>query len=308
MAIHCHRLGERALGQQDVAARRPASQLRAGSGIAGIDETALRSGQRDRHAFSCVRHREGLEVHVGIEREWLTVPYVQYTDGEAGMEQPIAITFGQRAQELHDSRRAENHQRLLAHRLRRVLERVHEHGQLAPMVRMKMRYDDMADLIPGQSEFCEPVEGSGATVEQHAQIAAAHPMAGGRAAGGWCNRSCADGDEFHAHFPRKTIRLNSSKPGALSLARYTPGGNRCPSSARPSHMSRGSQMPVPPALARPYRPAERIAGKSGPGMKRRTGLPRRSRISNETTLVVATSNQRHVESRPAEGKGFGKLR
>jgi len=50
------------------------------------------------------------------------------------------------------------------------------------------------------------------------------------------------------------------------LARYTPPGNGCPSSARPSHISRGSQIPPPPPEEpRPYRPAGRIAGNPARG-------------------------------------------
>src|SRR6266849_8615269 len=100
--------------------------------------------------------------------------------------------------------------------------------------------------MPGQPELRKPVQRAGPTVEQNAEVAALDPMAGGGAAGRWCDSPGADGDEFHTHFPRKTIRLNTSKPGALSLARYTPAGNGCPSSARPSHINRGSQIPPPP--------------------------------------------------------------
>src|SRR5207253_5951112 len=99
----------------------------------------------------------------------------------------------------------------------------------------------------------EPMQRAGTAVEQDAEVTALDPVTGGGAAGRRCDRACADGNEFHIHFPRKTIRLNTSKPGALSLARYTPAGNGCPSSARPSHISRGSQIPPPPE-PRPSRP------------------------------------------------------
>src|SRR5207245_535779 len=94
----------------------------------------------------------------------------------------------------------------------------------------EVRHDDVRHLMPWQPELREPVQRARAAVEQDAQIPARHPMTGTGAAGGGCDRAGADGDEFHTHFPRKTIRLKTINPGALSLARYTPAGNGCPSS------------------------------------------------------------------------------
>src|SRR6185312_3716821 len=122
--------------------------------------------------------------------------------------------------------------------------------QLAPVVRMKMSQDHVRHLLPGQAELGEPMQSPRSAVEQHAQVPARDPVAGARAARVWCDSPGSDGDELHAHFPRKTMRLNANIPGALSLARYTPAGNVSPLSARPSHMSWGSHS-APPAGPRP---------------------------------------------------------
>ncbi len=246
MGVHRSRLGQRALRQQQVAAAGPAGQLGAGPGIAGVHETSLRRDQRERHALRRVRHRERLETDIGVQRERLAVAHVENADREAGIEQPVAVPLSQRAQQLHDAGRAEDHERLAARWLRRVLERVHEHRQLAPMVGMEVREDDVRHLMPRQPELRQPVQRARAAVEQHAQIAPRHPVTGACTTGRRCDCAGADGDEFHTHLPLKTILLNTSNPVALSLARYTPAGNGCPSSARPSHIRRGSQIPPPP--------------------------------------------------------------
>jgi len=87
---------------------------------------------------------------------------------------------------------------------------------------------------------------AGAAIEQDAEIAALDPVTGGGARADGATVPVPTVTSSILTFPRKTIRLNTSKPGALSLARYTPAGNGCPSSARPSHISRGSQMPPLP--------------------------------------------------------------
>src|SRR6185503_14355493 len=161
-----------------------------------------------------------------------------------------AVALGERAQQLHDPRRAEDHERLFACRLGGVLERVHQHRQLTPVVRMKMRQDHVRYLLPRQPELGEAMQRARSTVEHQSQIAARDPVTGTRATRVGCDGAGSDGDELHAHFPRKTMRLNSNIPGALSLARYTPAGNVSPLSARPSHMSLGSQT-APPGEPRP---------------------------------------------------------
>src|SRR5207249_479948 len=86
---------------------------------------------------------------------------------------------------LHDARGPENDEWLTARRLGRVLEGVHEHRQLTPVIRVEMGQDNVRHLMPGQPELGEPVQRARAAIEQHAQLAARHPVTGaGAAAGG----------------------------------------------------------------------------------------------------------------------------
>ena len=183
MVVHGHRLGERALREQQITPSRPARQLAAGPSVAGVDETALRCDERDGHALRGMRHRKSLETHIGVQRKWLTVAHVENADRESRIEQPTAVAFGQGAEQLHDPRRAEDDERFAARRVGRVLERVHEHRQLTPMVGVEVGQDDVRDLMPGQPELREPVQGAGPAVEQDPEVAALDPVTGCGAAG-----------------------------------------------------------------------------------------------------------------------------
>src|SRR3989441_5868131 len=132
VALDGHRLGERALREQQVAPCGPARQVGAWPRVAGVDEAAFGPGEADRDAFRCVRHAARLEAHVAVEREGLAVPDVQDADREAGVEQPLAVPLRQRLHEPDHTRRPQDDERLLARRHRRVLQRVHEHRQLGP--------------------------------------------------------------------------------------------------------------------------------------------------------------------------------
>src|SRR5206468_5582068 len=139
----------------------------------------------------------------GIQREWLAVSHVENADRESGVEQPLAVAFGKPAQQLHHARRPENDEWLSARRLGRVLEGVHEHRQLAPMIRVEMCEDDVRHLLPGEPELGEPVQRARTAVEQHTQLAARYPMTGADAAGRRRNSTGADGDEFHGSLSPK---------------------------------------------------------------------------------------------------------
>src|SRR5438034_743843 len=67
--------------------------------------------------------------------------------GPAG-EQPLAVPLRQRLHEPDHAGRAEDDERLLPRRHRRVLQRVHEHRQLGPVVRVEVGQDDVGDLGP----------------------------------------------------------------------------------------------------------------------------------------------------------------
>src|SRR3989442_6732678 len=121
VAVDRHRLRERALRQQQVAPCGPARQLGARPGIAGVDEAAFGPGEADRHALLGVRHAARLEAHVAVEREWFAVPDVEDADREAGVEQPRAVPLRQRLHEPDHAGRAEDDERLLPRRHRRVL-------------------------------------------------------------------------------------------------------------------------------------------------------------------------------------------
>src|SRR2546430_2066002 len=83
----------------------------------------------------------------------------------------------------HDPRRAEDDERFAAGRVGGVLERVHEHRQLPPRVGVEGGQDDVRDLMPGQPELREPVQGAGPAVEQDPEVAALDPVTGCGAAG-----------------------------------------------------------------------------------------------------------------------------
>jgi len=164
-----------------------------------------------------VRHGKRLETQVGAEREGVAVAHVEDADREARIQEPAAVPLGEGAQQLHDARWPENHEGLGPRRDRGVLERVHEHRQFTPVVGVEVRQHNVADLVPGEPEFGEPMQRARAAVEQHAHVAAGDPMAGAGAVGRGSDGAGADGDEVHDHFPRKTMRLKSTIPGALSL-------------------------------------------------------------------------------------------
>src|SRR2546428_3259886 len=121
VAVDRHRLRERALREQQVAPCGPARQIGAGSRVAGVDEAALGPGEADRDALRRVRHAAHLEAHVAVERERLAVPDVQDADREAGGEQPLPVPLRQRLHEPHHAGRAQDDERLLPRRHRRVL-------------------------------------------------------------------------------------------------------------------------------------------------------------------------------------------
>src|SRR3989449_4752293 len=198
VAVDRHRLRERALREQQVAPCGPARQLGARSRVAGVDETALRSGEADRDALRRVRYAAHLEAHVAVEREGLAVPHVQDADREAGVEQPLPVPLRQRLHEPHHAGRAQDDERLLPRRRRRGLQRGHQHRQLGPVVRVEMGQHDMGDLGPRQPELGQAVQRAGAAVEQDLEPGAAHPVAGRSAGRGGRDRAGADGDQFHA--------------------------------------------------------------------------------------------------------------
>src|SRR6266568_4552953 len=110
-------------------------------------------------------HGKRLEADVGVQRKWLAVSQVENADRKSRIEQPFAVAFGKRAQQLHDARGPENDEWLTARRLGRVLEGVHEHRQLTPVIRVEMGQDNVRYLMPGQPELGEPVRrAEGATV------------------------------------------------------------------------------------------------------------------------------------------------
>src|SRR2546422_4365778 len=198
VAVDRHRLRERALREQQVAPCGPARQLGARPRVAGVDEAAFGPGEADRDALRGVRHAARLEAHVAVEREWFAVPDVEDADREAGVEQPRAGPLRQRLHEPDHAGRAQDDERLLPRRHCRVLQRVHQHRQLGPVVRVEVGQHDVGDLGPRQLELGQAVQRAGAAVEQDLEPGAAHPVAGRRAGRGGRDRTGADGDQFHA--------------------------------------------------------------------------------------------------------------
>ncbi len=207
-------VGERALGEQQIAALRPRGELLAGARIAGVHHAPLRRGHRERDALGGVRRRVHLQHHVGRQRERLAGLHVEDPDRVARIEQPVAEPLGEPLEEPHGARGAQDDERLGA--LGGVAQREQERRQLAEVVRVEMGEGHVRHLLPRQAELREPVDGAGPAVHQQAHVAALDPMGGAGPRGRGGDRAGADRHERERHgAPRKTMRLASRKPGAV---------------------------------------------------------------------------------------------
>ena len=127
MDVHGEGFGQGTLGEQQVAVRGPGRELRARPGVARVYQPPLRSRDADRHALRCVRHAARLETHLGIQRERLTVPHVEHADREAGVEEPRAEPLRESLHQAHGAGWTQDHQRILARRLRGMPQGEDEH-------------------------------------------------------------------------------------------------------------------------------------------------------------------------------------
>src|SRR5437762_6000367 len=217
--VDCLGLGERALGEQQIALRGPLGELVARPRVPRVDEPSLGRCDAHRYALGRVRHVTGLEADVGAERERLPVADVQDADRESGIEEPGAEPLRERLDEADRADGAEDHEGLLARWRRRMAQGEDEHGQLAEVIGVKMGHHLVGDLLPGQTELGQPMQDPGAAVEQDVQRAALHQVAGIV----WLRRRSdgpgADCHELHALAPY----AGSSWPRRTPTIVETPG-------------------------------------------------------------------------------------
>src|SRR6266576_3584098 len=102
-----------------------------------------------------------------------------------------------------------------------------EHRQLAEVIGMKVGQHHVGDLLPGEAELRQPMQGSGAAVEQDAQLTVPHPMAGRDAPRRRSDGPSADSHELHAlapyagsSWPRRTPTMVET-PGSCIVTPYT---------------------------------------------------------------------------------------